>query len=44
MKRKKINKLRSLLPIALIYTLAFMVTFLSVCELNTHSPLWVFTC
>lgn len=40
MKLKTINKPMSLLLAALIYTLAFMVSFWSVLELNTPSPLW----
>ncbi len=40
MKRKKINKPLSLLIVALIYVLAFMVAFWGVLELKIPSPLW----
>ncbi len=40
MKLKKINKPLSLLLAALIYALAFMVSFWSVLELKIPSPLW----
>ncbi len=40
MKRKKINKPLSLLIVALVYALAFMVAFWGVLELKIPSPLW----